>query len=262
MTICRLIAVFIILTLVIIGPSATAAGYEPVKYAFGSSAPRLGSNNLTSPSFLQKFTYMGGKACTPVQEVRCETGYLIRKTISGGCQPQPTCCGNSKCEIGENPSNCPRDCFQAAQSKNVCKKVDPPICKGRYIYPPQAKGGCQLPPTCCGDKVCQANEGETSCPEDCAKVRQKIEKSYCPKYPFPHCTGVYVYPIKDKLSCTGQPTCCGNNKCDSPTETGLNCPRDCGKGIILGSSYKPFSIIAKETFREARTDSSVLRPRT
>jgi len=260
MTNTRLTKALFVLTIAIMMSLPIGTAWDASKYTLNSSAPKIGSAKIGSSSFLQRFTYMGGKACSPLKEVKCENGYLIRKTVSGGCQAQPTCCGNSQCETGESPSNCPRDCFQPAQSKEQCKKVEPPSCKGRYIYQSQVKGGCALPPTCCGDGVCQDNEGEASCPEDCAKAKQTTVKSYCPKYPFPHCTGVYVYPPKDKFSCTGQPTCCGNKVCDSPVETGLNCPGDCGKGVIMGTSYKPFSVKAGETFREIRTDSRVLTP--
>lgn len=256
----RLITAFIIWTLVIGASSQISGAWDAGKHTLNSSAPRIGATGSGASSFLQRFTYMGGRACAPIELVKCETGYLIRKTVAGGCQIQPTCCGNTKCETGEGPSNCPRDCFQPAQSKDICPKVEPPSCKGRYIYQSQVKGGCALPPTCCGDGKCQDNEGEASCPEDCGKKTQKTERTYCPKYPFPHCAGVYVYHPKDKFSCTGQPTCCGNKVCDAPTETGLNCPGDCGKGMIIGNSYKPFTVKAGETFRDTRTDSKVLTP--
>lgn len=253
---CVVLAVVLIADLVVCAhPAAAWDGSKAYQRLMSTRDPSA----FFSKPFVQRFTFFGGRACPALNEVSC-SGYLIRKVVSGGCQVQPTCCGDGKCDLGESPSNCPKDCFQPAQAKDVCPKAEYPYCKGRYIYPAQVEGGCPISPTCCGDGVCQSNEGVPSCPEDCARVEDASQSKYCPKFPFPHCVGFYVYPEKTRIGCTGAPVCCGNNECESPVETGFNCPSDCGKSVLIGSSYKPFDVKAKETYRESRTDSTVLYP--
>ena len=193
--------------------------------------------------FQQRFQTVSGKACPKLHQASC-LGYLIRHA-GGVCPAQPTCCGNRKCDQGENSFNCPRDCKTVVEPKEGCPKVEQPACIGRLIFALQPAGACPSAPVCCGNGKCEDGEGERSCPDDCANLKVRKEKMYCPEIALPRCTGFLVYPQVPRGACTKAPSCCGDGVC-SPIETALECPKDCGVATVEGAP-KPFPI--KETAR-------------
>ncbi len=108
-------------------------------------------------------------------------------------------CGNGKCEAGEDPTTCPKDCGSCA---NACNNKE---C-GKVVGCPNVCGGCGAGKKCennlctvgqpfCGDGSCDGTENATNCSKDCK---------------------------------TGTTQVCGNGKCETG-ETNAKCPQDCPK---------------------------------
>jgi len=73
-------------------------------------------------------------------------------------KPIDNCCGNAKCEIGENYQNCADDCPNCDDS-NYCTEDSYDYhlkeCVNKPIIP------------CCGNGICEDSESKTTCSEDC-----------------------------------------------------------------------------------------------
>ena len=123
-------------------------------------------------------------------------------------------CGNSVCEVAENPGNCPADC-----------------------------------PAVCGDGLCSLGEDPVKCNADCCgtcgdgKCMSYSCKENDPKGPY-YCDVDCALPCGDgvcgasesPMTCSkdGGPGACGNHLCEF-AETAANCPEDCpvscGNGV-------------------------------
>lgn len=118
--------------------------------------------------------------------------------IGGG--PPPTVCGNGKCEPGESPQTCPKDCGggNPGSCKDKCGKYDDggncqcdeqcqqygDCCKDYEQY-----CGGPIPGPVCGNGICQPPvETSESCPKDC---------------------GSSAKPCKSKSDCNDAQICCG-----------------------------------------------------
>ena len=118
--------------------------------------------------------------------------------VPGGPGPGPVC-GNGKCEPGESPNSCPKDCGGPVNNS----------CKGKCGQFQQ--GGCQCDKQCqqygdcckdykqfcggpdpgpvCGNGICQPPvETSQSCPKDCGSSKK---------------------PCKTKKDCNESQICCG-----------------------------------------------------
>jgi len=146
------------------------------------------------------------------------------------------CCGNGKCEAGENWETCPQDC-ELCDDGNPCTQDiysyeigkcsyinlggKQPGCSakvtcGSYI----CKGGiCQIEyvSNCCGNKICESGETYETCSADCPNCDDDNE---CTK-------DYYDY---HKVACVNTSIldviCCGNDVCEAG-ETYENCAKDC-----------------------------------
>lgn len=159
-------------------------------------------------------------------------------------------CGNGKCEAGENPQSCPKDC---AQTGPVCGNGQCEPGEGPQNCPADCKpqpgsckdncggngggngGGCWCDQQClefgdccpdfktycsdlipvCGDGKCQNGENAQSCPQDCKpvcgnQICEKGEQQSCAK------------------DCGPPQPVCGNGICEAPFESDKSCPKDCG----------------------------------
>lgn len=97
-----------------------------------------------------------------------------------------TICGNGVCDSNENNSNCPSDCTR------ICPMPSAPYCpNGKLINRENDKYGCLMPPSCCGNNLCEENESAINCNVDCVVSIQ-------PTYPSYHWlpTVNYNYPIR------------------------------------------------------------------
>jgi len=146
------------------------------------------------------------------------------------------CCGNGKCEAGEDWETCPQDC-ELCDDGNPCtqdlysyetdkcyyiKLTGPqPDCSAEVIcgtYTCKA-GVCQVGhiSNCCGNKTCEVGEIYETCPADCPNCDDK-NKCTVDSYDY-HKHQCVNTPILDVI-------CCGNTVCEAG-ETYENCPRDC-----------------------------------
>ncbi|MFH1448540.1 MAG: choice-of-anchor X domain-containing protein, partial [Candidatus Micrarchaeota archaeon] len=114
--------------------------------------------------------------------------------ILGECTAvlKPDCCGNNMCEPPEETTiTCPSDCLFT-----------------------------------CGNNICDEDEDECNCPQDCGPCSQQCEK----------CT--YKRCMPDGCICVGISNCCGNRLCEFG-ETFANCPDDCISGILIVKIISP-----------------------
>jgi hypothetical protein len=144
-------------------------------------------------------------------------------------------CGNGTCDLGENCTNCPGDCFSGtgggsctACFKGACDGVCHPVKEG-----PECSD-C-APSWCCGDGVCEGQEDGVNCAVDCGDV--------------PGCGDGICDPGEDRCSCAadcgapaGSETDCGNgvdDDCDGFVDCAdaecsgdLACPACLPKGSV------------------------------
>ena len=119
-------------------------------------------------------------------------------------------CGNNRCDLGEDPNNCPQDCdFVCGDSLCDWEKGENFInceedCSGEW----------------CGDGVCDYYFGESSlnCPQDC----------FC---------GDGRCDYEDIVSCEQDCNRCGDGWCDVELgESSESCPQDCSCGDSICDS--------------------------
>jgi len=191
--------------------------------------------------------------CSPETNYQCEHSLIIGTTegckdfaetckqyqcLEGECQivALADCCGNGKCEAGENWETCPQDC-ELCDDGNLCTQdiysYETNKCSHLKLVGPQpgcsAKvscgswtcraGVCQIEylSNCCGNKICEVGEIYETCPADCPNCDDKNK-----------CTvDLYDY---HKHQCVNTPIldviCCGNGVCETG-EVYENCSRDC-----------------------------------
>jgi len=146
------------------------------------------------------------------------------------------CCGNGKCEAGENWETCPQDC-ERCDDRNPCTENIYSYETGKcsYIKLTGAQSGCSAKVTCgswacrtgacqieylsncCGNKVCEVGETYGTCSVDCPNCDDK-NKCTVDSYDY-HKHQCVNTPILDVI-------CCGNGVCETG-EVYENCPRDC-----------------------------------
>ncbi len=144
--------------------------------------------------------------------------------LSGG-STGPTC-GDGKCEQGESPSSCPKDCSG-------------PVCGNGQCEPGEGPKSCPKdcgPSTTCGDGKCQFPQEDTkTCPADCKAADLTCKGSGCSGQGTGGCWCDNVCEkagdcCPDKVAVCGSnntPTC-GNGQCEQG-ETAQSCPKDCQK---------------------------------
>lgn len=76
-------------------------------------------------------------------------------------------------------------------------------------------GPCSFTGPVCGDAICDFDEDEFSCPQDCRKSSACIEDGFCD-----------VYAGEDSTTCAFD-CFCGDDVCDSVEESGGTCEVDC-----------------------------------
>lgn len=146
------------------------------------------------------------------------------------------CCGNGKCEAGENWETCAQDCERCddgnpctqdiySYKTNKCSYTkltgSQPGCSAKVTCGSQTckAGICQIEylSNCCGNKICEVGEIYETCSADCPNCdddNKCTKDSY--NYHQHKCVNT---PILDVI-------CCGNGVCETG-ETYQNCPRDC-----------------------------------
>ena len=142
-----------------------------------------------------------------VDKPNCETAGCgeTAQTCPTDCLP----CGDNKCEAGESPKTCFRDCCGSCGDGKclggACgenNKADP------ATHCPQ---DCVTP---CGNAICDPGENPQNCPEDC-------KKKGCGNF-------VCDFPDDTPQSCPGDCLApCGDGTC-ATGENYTNCPVDCG----------------------------------
>ena len=146
------------------------------------------------------------------------------------------CCGNGKCETGEDWETCPQDCelcddgnpctqdiysYETGQCSYIKLTGEQPGCSAKVTCGSEIckAGVCQIEYilSCCGNKICEVGETYETCPVDCPNCDDNNEctKDY---YDYHKHTCVNT-PILDVI-------CCGNGVCEAE-ETYENCPKDC-----------------------------------
>jgi hypothetical protein len=130
----------------------------------------------------------------------CIDNVCVWKTVSD-------CCGNLRCESGENYDNCALDCPEC-NDNNLCTTDS-------YDHVSQE---CRYEPVtpCCGNGVCDRGaESRSSCPQDCPDCN---DRDSCTR-------DSYDY---NRQACKNEPItpCCGNGRCEEE-ETLAQCPADC-----------------------------------
>ena len=149
------------------------------------------------------------KDCDP----QCPDGYECKGQFcvkNGSCFDfVPNCCGNHKCEGGEDPLSCPTDC---SGTTNNCGngKCDP------GEDPTSCPADCSSS-AACGDSNCEPTESCTSCSKDCGACPTTCGNGSCDGGETPQ---------NCPADCGSTNPVCGNGKCESG-ETSSNCPKDC-----------------------------------
>ena len=119
------------------------------------------------------------------------------------------CCGNDKCEVGEEYTSCFDDCPNC-DDNNECTDDS-------YDYHQE---GCvnklDLDEVCCGNTLCELGEDYNNCTKDCPSCD---DNDACTKdsydYHEQECVNEIIVP------------CCGNGLCDEDAEDSSGCAVDC-----------------------------------
>jgi len=231
-----------ILIILIILVGLIGGGFA-VWYIFGPKCPKsCDDGNPCTQDF-----------CSPETDYQCKHSLIIGVTEGcqglietckqyqcgeGECQivTLADCCGNGKCETGENWETCPQDC-ELCDDGNPCtqdiysyetdkcsyiKLTGPqPGCSAKVTCGNQTckAGICQIEylSNCCGNKICEVGETYGSCSADCPNC-DDTNKCTIDSYDY-HKQKCVNIPILDVV-------CCGNTVCETG-ETYENCPRDC-----------------------------------
>ena len=191
--------------------------------------------------------------CSPETNYQCEHSPIVGPTkgckdlvetckqyqcVEEECQivVLADCCGNGKCEAGEDWEICPQDCelcddgnpctqdiysYKTGKCSYIKLNGKQPGCSakitcGSYIC--QA-GICQIEykSDCCGNKICEMSETYETCSTDCPNCD---DNNQCTKDHYDYHQHKCVNtPILDVI-------CCGNSVCETG-ETYKNCAKDC-----------------------------------
>ena len=86
------------------------------------------------------------------------------------CPGMVPVCGDGKCETGESPQNCPKDCQAPGPvcGDGICQDPEPKTCPA----------DCAPPKPVCGNGVCELDEAKT-CPKDCSTTKTCKSKADC-----------------------------------------------------------------------------------
>ena len=131
--------------------------------------------------------------------------------VTGSCGS----CGDGKCDPGEYPGTCPKDCScgdgRCAPAEVVSCTADCGSCGNQVCEPPweNPKTCAKDCPGACGDGWCVGGETAAACPKDCANWCQDTPR----------------HPGKYRVCGDGV---CQRSGCEEP-ETCLTCPGDCGQ---------------------------------
>lgn len=157
--------------------------------------------------------------------------------------PAPHGCGNGVCTPNESCSSCPGDCGACPCSHDACVAggplmescdacvadicaVDGFCCEVAWDWfcVSEAEAFCGVTcPAVCGDGMCNASEGCSSCPQDCGDC--------------PVCGDGLCDAGEACSSCPqdcGECSDCGNGLCDGPEDCS-SCPGDCGACEVCGN---------------------------
>ncbi len=191
--------------------------------------------------------------CSPETNYQCEHSLIVGTTegcqglvetckqyqcVESECQivALADCCGNGKCEAGEDFETCSQDC-ERCDDGNPCTqdiysyktgkcsyiKIDgkQPGCSAKITCGSQTckAGVCQIEyiSNCCGNKICEAGETYETCSADCPSCDDKNECTI-DEYDY-HKHKCVNTPILDVI-------CCGNGVCETG-EDYENCAKDC-----------------------------------
>jgi hypothetical protein len=129
---------------------------------------------------------------------------------SGCVEDQPDSCGNGKCEPGENPENCAKDCSDKPPGPGPCLEAN---CQDE-VWACEEDDGCTEIISCMGQ--CQSQECQYGCIMDADPASGE--------------TFMNLVDCGEAHDCFNgggnQNPECGNGKCEQG-ETGFDCPEDC-----------------------------------
>ncbi|MFH0951422.1 MAG: hypothetical protein V1765_03040 [bacterium] len=127
---------------------------------FDGSEVTLGDATLCQS--YEIWTQLANDACAD----NCEASQSLQQSTTT-ITPTPTylCNNNGICDkdVGETPTNCEKDCFQATTLRGSCGDK---ICQST-----ESKSSCSVDcgyPWVCGDGVCGGTETDWNCPQDCS----------------------------------------------------------------------------------------------
>ncbi|HIA02450.1 MAG TPA: hypothetical protein EYN66_11145 [Myxococcales bacterium] len=110
-------------------------------------------------------TWVDGAPCQCIEKCadlgNCCSDYA---KLCSDVPPKPVC-GNGKCEMGENPDNCPKDCGDVPP-KPACGNGKCEMGENPDNCPKDC--GDVPPKPACGNEKCEMDENFDNCPEDCA----------------------------------------------------------------------------------------------
>ncbi len=187
----------------------------------------------------------------------CGSSSNGKKTTTDNGGPGGAVCGNSVCESGETPQNCPSDC-KGTCGNGTCDQGEtaqtcPADCGNNNGGPKCGNGACEqgeTPQNCpsdcqndvtidnnnppdtnpgavCGNGKCEQGETHQNCPSDCQQQsvcgNGACEQGETPQNCPSDCQGDVTNDNGNDT--TGGPVC-GNGKCEDG-ETAANCPADC-----------------------------------
>jgi len=128
-------------------------------------------------------TRCGDGVCAASEVNSCPADCGMHGSGSGSGSNHNAVCGNGTCEQGESSTSCPSDCGQGSGSATGTCPADPTACLTCIFDPTMCPtgqdmtsclacvfGGLGSASGCDGgapDNVCQADETNVTCPQDC-----------------------------------------------------------------------------------------------
>ena len=159
-------------------------------------------------------------------------------------------CGNLVCDVGEDPLNCPQDCFDVC-GDGICSGAEDPL-------------DCTVDcPDVCGDGICSGMEGTDTCPVDCGSLcgdgvcNGEEDDQGCPDDCATQCIA-----DGDGLGCTSTTPCCsGVGNCTGGKPSRRVCApvaAVCGDGVVEGSEECELGVPLADTCVNLGFDSGAL----